>query len=354
MQELRRRASSLKVNAPGDMWEQEADRIAERVTRAPRPSVQRSCGCGGACDSCKSKTAEAPQAVHDMLRSAGQPLPSQTRKMMESRFGHDFSRVRVHTDGRAAEAARSVHARAYTVARDVVFGAGEYSPGTTAGQQLLAHELAHVVQQSHGGPRVQRQEFVGGPGKTAKDKDRPLLGFSGPMTEQKSPGGTVVPGTAGTGQNCAGDSCSINKFINWPYLGTEIPGVVTSADFKKAQAFVPSGCTRVNCTGIDVYNTRCKPEEREIITFLYQWPVEVIEKSTGAKLKATRSDFHMMGRDAGGLPAGWHSKMDKREKVVDIRSPEQSLFDAYPHTMLKDRTIVKLCFCCDQKAITTT
>jgi hypothetical protein len=66
---------------------------------------------------------------------------------MEPRFGHDFSRVRVHTDSKAAESARAVNALAYTVGRDVVFGAGQHVPGTSAGQRLLAHELAHVVQQ---------------------------------------------------------------------------------------------------------------------------------------------------------------------------------------------------------------
>jgi sarcosine oxidase delta subunit len=66
---------------------------------------------------------------------------------MGQRFGHDFSHVRVHTDGRAAESARTVHARAYTVGRDVVFGSGQFAPGTAAGGRLLAHELAHTVQQ---------------------------------------------------------------------------------------------------------------------------------------------------------------------------------------------------------------
>src|SRR5205085_3153068 len=73
-----------------------------------------------------------------------------TRTFMEPRFGHDFSRVRVHADGRAAESARSVNALAYTVGEDLVFGAGQYAPGTSAGKRLLAHELSHVVQQEQG------------------------------------------------------------------------------------------------------------------------------------------------------------------------------------------------------------
>jgi hypothetical protein len=94
--------------------------------------------------------AEAPPAVDEALAESGQPLDSSTREFMETRFGHDFSRVRVHADARAAESARAVGARAYTVGADIVFGRGEYTPHTTAGRMLLAHELTHVVQQGGG------------------------------------------------------------------------------------------------------------------------------------------------------------------------------------------------------------
>src|SRR5712691_7910193 len=89
-----------------------------------------------------------PPIVHDVLSSPGQSLDAGTRAFMEPRFGHDFSQVRVHTDARAAESARAVNALAYAVGHDVVFGTGQYTPGTSEGQRLLAHELTHVVQQS--------------------------------------------------------------------------------------------------------------------------------------------------------------------------------------------------------------
>lgn len=93
-----------------------------------------------------------PPVVDEVLRSgSGQPLDSTTRTDMESRFRHDFSRVRVHTDTRAAGSVRSVNARAYTVGSDIVFDTGQYAPATTAGKRLLAHELTHVVQQSASG-----------------------------------------------------------------------------------------------------------------------------------------------------------------------------------------------------------
>ncbi len=103
--------------------------------------------------------------VSEVLRSGGHPLDNFTRAFMESRFDYDFSRVRVHTDAKAAEAVRAVNARAFTVGRDVVFGAGQYVPETDSGRHLLAHELTHIVQQNRGrttvlfllSRRIQRQ-----------------------------------------------------------------------------------------------------------------------------------------------------------------------------------------------------
>jgi hypothetical protein len=129
--------------------------------------VQRACACGGpggmsdACDGCNSKklqalrrvasvesSAAAPPIVHQVLNSEGQPLEASARAFMESGFGYDFSRVRVYTDEKAAESARAVNALAYTLGQKIVFGAGQYTPDSAAGQRVLAHELAHVVQQT--------------------------------------------------------------------------------------------------------------------------------------------------------------------------------------------------------------
>jgi hypothetical protein len=106
---------------------------------------------------------ETPSVVREVLRSPGQPLDPATRAFFEPRFGHDFSQVRVHTDARAAESARAVNALAYTLGRDVVFGAGHYSPGTRSGQRLLAHELVHTVQQGEAQqPEVVLRQATGG------------------------------------------------------------------------------------------------------------------------------------------------------------------------------------------------
>ncbi len=153
----------------------------------PAPSVaparigllQRKCTCGGApgldgeCAGCRKKRLQrqaanqtgpsaAPPVVNEVLRSPGHPLDADTRAYMEPRFGHDFGRVRVHTDARAAESARAVNARAYTVGRDVVFGAGEYAPTMAQGRILLAHELTHTLQQSSMGVGPATHPRMGG------------------------------------------------------------------------------------------------------------------------------------------------------------------------------------------------
>lgn len=132
--------------------------------------LQRKCACGGSpgltgeCTECMNKRLQrssngslekgtegegkVPSIVHSVLRSSGQPLDPRTRAFMEARFGHDFSRVRIHADAQGAESARAVNALAYTAGQDIAFGPGQYAPGTRAGNRLLAHELAHVVQQA--------------------------------------------------------------------------------------------------------------------------------------------------------------------------------------------------------------
>ncbi len=94
---------------------------------------------------------QEPSLVKDVVGSGGgSPLDRDTRGFMESRLGADFSDVRVHTDGKATESARSVQAYAYTVGNDVVFQSDKYSPGSESGKRMLAHELTHVVQQRSG------------------------------------------------------------------------------------------------------------------------------------------------------------------------------------------------------------
>jgi hypothetical protein len=172
--------TKLAINRQGDEYEQEADQIADHVMRMQaipnvesngRPSqttTQRKCACGGTCDRCKADDGEykqlkiqrkststsvdapsmAPPIVNEVLGSPGQPLDAFTRAFMEPRFGHDFSRVRIHADSKAAASANEIAARSFAAGNHLVFAAGEYSPASLAGRRLLSHELAHVVQQS--------------------------------------------------------------------------------------------------------------------------------------------------------------------------------------------------------------
>ena len=106
---------------------------------------------GNASVSAALEEQEQPSLVKDVVGSGGgSPLDRETRGFMESRLGADFSDVRVHTDGKASESARSVQAHAYTVGSDVVFQSGQYTPESDSGKRMLAHELTHVVQQRSG------------------------------------------------------------------------------------------------------------------------------------------------------------------------------------------------------------
>jgi hypothetical protein len=142
--------TKLQVNQPGDIYEQEADRVAEQVSATPThtdvssaaPRIQRFLGQSN------GQVGAAPASVDSALASPGRPLEPALRRDMEQRLGHDFSRVRVHSDAASEMSARQLDAQAYTSGYDIVFGLGRFAPATPAGRRLLAHELTHVVQQT--------------------------------------------------------------------------------------------------------------------------------------------------------------------------------------------------------------
>jgi Domain of unknown function (DUF4157) len=141
--------TKLKVNEPGDVYEQEADRVADQVMATPaRHSVS---GAPPHIRRFSGQSNELPAvlpSVDQALTSPGKPLESRLRQGMEERFGCNFSRVQVHTGATASQSTRDLNAHAYTVGNDIMFGAGRFSPETDQGRRLLAHELTHVVQQS--------------------------------------------------------------------------------------------------------------------------------------------------------------------------------------------------------------
>ncbi len=165
--------AKLTTNQPGDVYEQQAERIADQVLQGSSPNPKSSCSCGGSCSKCSGHHDEkiltkptlpsnpgqvpVPPTVHDVLRSSGRPLDAPTRSFMEPRFHHDLSHIRIHTDDAAAQSANSIQAHAYTSGHHLVFARGQYAPGSSAGRHLLAHELAHSLQQSPD-PTIFRKE----------------------------------------------------------------------------------------------------------------------------------------------------------------------------------------------------
>jgi Domain of unknown function (DUF4157)/Protein of unknown function (DUF1402) len=170
--------TKLKVSQPGDIYEQEADRIAHKALSI-KPIAQTStildnidekinCKCSGCKgegkneETTKISRRENPPVnsstkfdipngsaieIDNTLSQSGSPLDSSTREFMESRFGYDFDDVKIHSDVQSSELADSINALACTIGENIMFGYGQYAPNSTDGQKLLAHELTHVVQQ---------------------------------------------------------------------------------------------------------------------------------------------------------------------------------------------------------------
>ena len=179
--------AKLRIGAIDDPLEHEADRVAEAVLAsapAPAPSpapglLQRKCAeceeeeqhetvrravrSGGGVAHQSGRDSPAGSEVAATVSRGGVPLAADLRSYFEPRFGHDFSSVRIHDNAAASAAAQSINARAFTLGRDIAFAPGEYAPRTVQGRRLIAHELAHVVQQTRTPTafRVMRQSFAG-------------------------------------------------------------------------------------------------------------------------------------------------------------------------------------------------
>lgn len=153
-------SNRIAVNRAGDKYEREADRLANTMTAKQtfgQPAVTNTGDCSpvgnitplvqNQSDGGVPSNAAALQNSLEGYSGAGLPLPKAPRRLMESRFGSDFSDVRVHASSQAAEMCRNINAHAFTMGRDMYFGAGQFQPETIVGQKLLLHELAHTIQQ---------------------------------------------------------------------------------------------------------------------------------------------------------------------------------------------------------------
>lgn len=226
----------LTINKPGDLYEQEADRVAEKIMHtdsisspnnffAPslKPSVQRKCA---ACEeeeiSRKESSASNPMvtpAVRSVLSSPGQALDTQTRNFMEAKFGHEFGEVRIHNDSVAHQSSADISAKAYTNGNHIVFGAGEYNPSTNAGKHLLAHELTHVIQQNSEMVKreiIQRAKIPYRPITIADFQAKPPASSSYSAEISSGfdvPGFSTSPNYKITGERCTTDDKKASKMV---------------------------------------------------------------------------------------------------------------------------------------------
>ena len=173
--------AKLALGHSGDAAEVEADQAAAQMMGGARKS-------GAARPKPQSvqpaQVGRAPDEVDEVVQSPGEPLDSAVRSYFEPRFGHDFSRIRIHTDSKAAESAGMIGARAYATGPHIVFGKGQFSPGSDAGRRLIAHELTHTVQQQAGPAVVARQDDPDAGTPDIRDAGEPLPGG---VPEQPTP-----------------------------------------------------------------------------------------------------------------------------------------------------------------------
>lgn len=284
--------SSLKIGAPDDHYEREADRVADSVMSGRQDDPVHAISPGmhlklsrkvlepdevldsvlpaeGTSDSeqpevaepenlQRSATAEAdavtPQyerTLQQAVHSGGERLPTATRAFMESRFGRDFSAVRLHRDEQASGLAQQVNARAFTVGSDIFFAQSQYQPSSHAGQHLLAHELTHVVQQSDG--RLSRQ-IMRSPGTPCSS----YPGYNASIDRHT--------------YNCAGLALRTYRF-------TSPPSAVYT---EMAANFINPVCPVGNC------------KAGQVKFWLWQYDIRT-EDDLGTIINPTWRDFHIVG-----------------------------------------------------------
>lgn len=233
--------TKLAVSAPGDVYEQEADRVAAEVMRMPDTAAAAPASAPGITPLVQRLAEPEPETEEEeivqpdrapgfapappsppslgaeiqALRGAGRPLPDGDRSWFEQRFHRDFRGVRIHTGAQADRAARSINALAFAAGRDVIFRSGHYAPGHPAGRRLLAHELAHVVQQGRAPPVSTLQ-------RSAADQPRapPAFEIEGDGSEFLQ-GGSPLP-------------ANVREFYE-PRLGRDLSDVRVHTDARAAE-----------------------------------------------------------------------------------------------------------------------
>lgn len=274
--------AGMRVGPADDAYEQQADRVAKHVVRAmsgqtaPQPPLQRAPANGPG--ALRLKPAATPgaglsggwldaatESEIQRARGSGQPLSSAVRGPMEQAFGADFSAVSIHTDANSDRLSRSLHARAFTTGSDVFFRQGAYAPESAAGQELIAHELAHTVQQGGGSGRGLQRYFEAQPNEYIPT----IAPVVAPMFESNATDPTADPTTATVRYAKQNDtkpplkvaedfSLAINATDNEPKEFYATDPVVASANLALAEQSSP--VTLDNSIGhqIDMYGANLK------------------------------------------------------------------------------------------------
>lgn len=283
--------TKLRIGALTDPLESEADHVADQVMRMSLTNVpssapgqiQRKCAAcqteeqepasaapvqirrkcahceeeeklrpkasGVSSYSTQSLHSEAPPLVHQVLRSPGQPLAADDLAFFTPRFGFDFSRVRIHNDRTAAESAHSVNALAYAAGSDIAFSSGQYQPGTDTGRRLLAHELAHVVQQGSA-PRASGGSALW---VNASPAGGSVVQRETPKGEVQAPsGGTTDAGGGAAKSNEAGAGQGVQQRICGPDITTSLTTMLGTVEpwFRGLTGFQQSrSCTALGPGG---------------------------------------------------------------------------------------------------------
>lgn len=286
-------------------------------TAAPGRLLQRQCDCGthapggGECEACKKKKLQrkphgsstavdaVPNSVHAVLSSPGRPLDAGIRSFMEPRFGQDFSRVRVHADAAAAESARSVSALAYTVGQHIVFAPGQYDPRSSRNRRLLAHELAHTVQQAGSAGVGQAKleiDSEGSPAEAAADQAAEAVMVGAP-TPALAPIGPLISRTP--------DGQPIRESTGPQPVGAcreTSPGTHASAAVAPWQA-------------------PAEPLQIQSITTVSETPneaVRLITLASGARYRVTRTRTELPERSVGDDSVHTDADMDSNDVWVEF------------------------------------
>lgn len=242
-QRPQRRVAMGRASSP---HEAQAHQAATAALRGQRPKVT-----GGLRDGA-ALSVLLPESAHALLQSPGTPLEGSTRCTMEVRFGADFSQVRIHRDERAARSSRELGARAYTHGQQVVFGAGQWAPHTAPGRELIAHELAHTLQQRGSAtPLVQRACL------SAKECEEPAATLENFVADtvkrpeniskadkRKAACAKTPPDAACTSDGHGATATSLTEIVraNYPSRLGVVAGIFVDKDMPDQWAAVTRGC----------------------------------------------------------------------------------------------------------------